>query len=57
MDVKKALLITKDRIENMKSFTPSNASEVYIAKETLDYLEFVEKILIREENDDNSKSR
>lgn len=48
MNIERALLITKDRIENMKSFIPSNASEAYIAKETLEYLEFVDKMLKKE---------
>lgn len=48
MNIKKAMLITKDRIENMRNFTPSNASETYIAKETLEYLEFIEKLLDKE---------
>lgn len=48
MNIEKALVITKDRIENMKMFTPSNASEVRIAAETLEYLEFIEKLLEKE---------
>lgn len=45
MDIKKAKEITKDRIESMKKFIPSNESETRIAKETLEYLEFIEKLL------------
>ena len=45
MDINRALLITKDRIGNLKEFKPNNRSEVYIVAETLEYLEFVEKIL------------
>lgn len=50
MDIKKALLITKDRIESIKSFTPRNESEANIAVETLEYLKFVGKILEKEMN-------
>lgn len=48
MNIKKALLITRDRIENMEKFTPSNPSEAFIAEETIEYLKFVEKILKKE---------
>nr|DAO95534.1 MAG TPA: hypothetical protein [Caudoviricetes sp.] len=51
MNIKKALEITKDRIENLKSFTPRNISEERIAKETLEYLEFVGKLLEKEINE------
>ena len=51
MDIKKALEITRDRIENLKSFTPRNISEERIAKETLEYLEFIEKLLEKEINE------
>ena len=56
MDINRALLITKDRIGNLKGFTPSNRSEVYIAAETLEYLEFVEKILEKEKEDEQSRT-
>lgn len=45
MDKEKALAITKDRINNLRGFIPENESEVKIAKETLEYLEFVKKML------------
>lgn len=48
MDIEKAILITRDRLESLKRFAPSNASEVRIAAETLEYLEFVEKLLEKE---------
>lgn len=56
MDINRALLITKDRIGNLKGFTPSNRSEVYIVTETLEYLEFVEKILEKEKEDEQSRT-
>ncbi len=45
MDKKKALAITIDRIENLRGFITSNESERKIANETLEYLEFVKKML------------
>ena len=48
MNIEKALLITKDRIENMKLFIPSNPSEVRIKEETVEWLDFIEKILEEE---------
>lgn len=48
--------ITKDRIGNLKEFTPNNRSEVYIVAETLEYLEFVEKILEKEKEDEQSRT-
>ena len=48
MNIEKALLITKDRIENMKLFIPSNPSEVRIKEETEERLEFIEKMLEKE---------
>ena len=56
MDINRALLITKDRIGNLKGFTPSNKSEAYIVEETLEYLEFVEKILEKEKEDEQSRT-
>ena len=45
MDRMRALEITKDRIESMKQFTPSNSSEASIAKETMEYLSYIKTIL------------
>lgn len=45
MDIKKALELTRDRIESMGAFNPSNESEKRIALETMEYLQFVEKLL------------
>lgn len=45
MDKQKALEITRDRIENLESFTPNTASEANIAAETLEYLKFIETVL------------
>lgn len=45
MNKQKALEITQDRIANIKHFVPTNESEQNIAKETLEYLRFIEKIL------------
>lgn len=56
MDINRALLITKGRIGNLKEFTPNNRSEVYIVAETLEYLEFVEKILEKEKEDEQSRT-
>lgn len=56
MDINRALLITKDRIDNLKGFTPNNRREAYIVAETLEYLEFVEKILEKEKEDEQSRT-
>ena len=40
--------LTKDRIENMKLFIPSNPSEKRIKDETEEWLEFIEKMLEEE---------
>lgn len=48
MDIERAILITRDRIENLRRFIPSNSSEVHIAAETLEYLKFIEKMLEKE---------
>lgn len=48
MDIERAVLITRDRIENLERFIPDNKSESNIAKETLEYLKFVEKMLEKE---------
>jgi hypothetical protein len=56
MDINRALLITKDRIGNLKGFTPSNRSEACVVAETLEYLEFVEKILEKEKEDEQSRT-
>lgn len=45
MNKAKALQITEDRIKNLKQFTPSNKSEEHIAKETLEYLNFIKNLL------------
>lgn len=45
MNIKKALAITRDRIENMEQFIPSNLSEAKIAEETMMWLKFIEKLL------------
>ncbi len=45
MDIKKALLITRDRIECLSSFIPSNESEKKTALETMEYLQFIERLL------------
>ena len=45
MDKKRALAITIDRIGNLRGFIPANESERNVADETLDYLEFVKKML------------
>lgn len=52
MDINRALLITEDRIDCIKKFIPSNASEVRIVTETLEYLEFIEKILEKEKTNE-----
>ena len=44
MNIEKALEITKDRIECMKKFIPSNQNEIQISIETLEYLKFIRKI-------------
>lgn len=48
MDKQKALDITRDRIENMVQFIPSNQSEAKIAEETMIWLKFIEKMLDEE---------
>lgn len=48
MNIEKALLITKDRIENMKQFIPSNPTEAKIKVETEEWLEFIEKMIEEE---------
>lgn len=48
MNIQKAILITKDRIENMKLFIPSTPSEVWIKEETEEWLKYIEKILEKE---------
>lgn len=45
MNKARALQITEDRIESLKQFTPSNKSEENIAKETLEYLNFIKDLL------------
>lgn len=45
MNKRKALEITKDRIDNLEHFIPTNQSEANIASETLEYLKFVEGML------------
>lgn len=48
MNIEKALVITKDRIESVQLFIPSNLSEVKIKKETEEWLEFIEEMLEKE---------
>lgn len=48
MNKTEALKIAKDRIESMKQFIPSNPSEAKIAKETTEWLIFIEKLLEEE---------
>ena len=58
MKIEKALEITKDRIEGIEKFTPDNQNEAQIAKETLEYLKFIENLLEKSGGSyDNSKSR
>lgn len=45
MDKEKALKFTIDRIESIKQQTYTTESEIRIAKETLEYLEFIKDIL------------
>ena len=45
MNKQKALEITKDRIENLNKFIPTNKSEAEVANETLEFLKYIEKIL------------
>ena len=45
MNKEKALEITRDRLENLHSFTPENESESKIAKETMEYLKYIEDLL------------
>lgn len=49
MDIKKALEITRDRIECLDKFVPTNESEIKTAFETMEYLQFVEKLLNEKE--------
>ena len=53
MDIKKALEITRNRIECLDKFVPTNKSEVKIGLETMEYLQFVEKLLVEIEKDYN----
>ncbi|HJJ15464.1 MAG TPA: hypothetical protein OIM60_03455 [Clostridiaceae bacterium] len=58
MNIEKALEITKDRIDSLKIFIPSNQSETQISIETLEYLKFIENLLENLGGSyDNSKSR
>lgn len=52
MDKVKALAFTKDRIECLSTFIPSNESEKNTAIETMEYLKFIEKMLEKEINND-----
>ena len=45
MNKQKALEITRDRIENLNKFIPSNESEKEVTEETLEFLKFVEGML------------
>lgn len=45
MNIEKALEITKDRIDCLKKFIPSNQNEIKISIETLEYLKFIENLL------------
>ena len=45
MNKEKALKIAKDRIETLQSFVPTNESEIKIAKETMEFLNFVKEML------------
>lgn len=45
MNKQKALEIAKDRIENIKKFTPTNENEKKITEETLEFLRFIKKLL------------
>lgn len=45
MDKHKALDFTIDRIESIKQQTYSKESEIKIAKETIEYLEFIKNML------------
>lgn len=56
MNIQKAILITKDRIENMKLFIPSTPSEVLIKEETEEWLKFIEKILEKEIKNEQSRT-
>ena len=58
MNIEKALEITKDRIERIKKFIPSNQNEIQISIETLEYLKFIENLLEKSGGSyDNSKPR
>lgn len=56
MNTQKAILITKDRIENMKLFIPSTPSEVGIKEETEEWLNYIEKILEKEIKNEQSRT-
>lgn len=56
MNTQKAILITKDRIENMKLFIPSIPSEVWIKEETEEWLNYIEKILEKEIKNEQSRT-
>ena len=56
MNIQKAILITKDRIENMKLFIPSTPSEVWIKEETEEWLKYIEKILEKEIKNEQSRT-
>lgn len=55
MSIEKAILITKDRIENMKLFIPSTASEAWVKEETEEWLKFIEKMLEKEIKNEQSR--
>lgn len=56
MNTQEAILITKDRIENMKLFIPSTPSEVWIKEETEEWLNYIEKILEKEIKNEQSRT-
>lgn len=56
MNTQKAILITKDRIENMKLFIPSTPSEVWIKEEAEEWLNYIEKILEKEIKNEQSRT-
>lgn len=56
MNTQKAILITKDRIENMKLFIPSTPNEVWIKEETEEWLNYIEKILEKEIKNEQSRT-
>lgn len=45
MDKQKALEIAKNRIESLSRFIPANESEKKTYEETLEFLEYVERML------------